>query len=66
MILPRRDFLRLLGVAAGTAGLDGCGQMWAVPDARIERALRGPGLESAVQTVCGLCPSGSRAIPTTR
>jgi len=32
--------------------------MWAVPDERIERALRGPGLESAVQTVCGLCPSG--------
>lgn len=58
MILPRRDFLRLLGVATGTAGLGGCGSLWTVPDEMVERALRGPGLESEAQTVCGLCPSG--------
>lgn len=58
MILPRRDFLKLLGVAAGSAGLGGCAARWAVPDDRVEMALRGPGLESEVQTVCGMCESG--------
>ena len=32
--------------------------MWSVPDEMVDRALRGPGLESTAQTVCGLCPSG--------
>jgi len=58
MILPRREFLKLLGITTGTAGLAGCGTMWSVPDDMVDRALRGPGLESAAQTVCGLCPSG--------
>jgi len=58
MILPRRDFLRLLGVATGAASIGGCANLWSVPDDLVERALRGPGLESEAQTVCGLCPSG--------
>jgi anaerobic selenocysteine-containing dehydrogenase len=58
MILPRREFLRLLGITTGAAGIGGCGSLWSVPDEMVERALRGPGLESEVQTVCGLCPSG--------
>ncbi|MGD8329473.1 MAG: molybdopterin-dependent oxidoreductase, partial [Acidobacteriota bacterium] len=58
MDLPRRDFLRLLGVATGAASIGGCSPLWSVPDDLIERALRGPGLESEAQTVCGLCPSG--------
>jgi len=55
MIIPRRDFLKLLGVAAGSVGVGGCGQQWGVPDRLVELALRGPGLDSYVQTICGLC-----------
>lgn len=58
MMIPRREFMRLLGVAAGAAGAGGCGRRWAVPDDLVEQALRGPGLESFAQTVCGLCESG--------
>jgi anaerobic selenocysteine-containing dehydrogenase len=58
MILPRRDFLRLLGVATAGAGLAGCGRQWSVPDQLVAMAMRGPGLESHVQTVCGLCEGG--------
>jgi anaerobic selenocysteine-containing dehydrogenase len=55
MILPRREFLKLLGVAAGATGLGGCGQQWSVPDHLVELAQRGPGLNSHVQTICGMC-----------
>ena len=58
MIIPRREFLKILGVAAGSAGLGGCGRMWGVPDRLVQEALRGPGLESSLQTVCGLCEAG--------
>ena len=58
MNLPRRDFLKLLGVATGAVGVGGCGRMWQVPDRLVDMALRGPGLESHVQTVCGLCQGG--------
>lgn len=55
MIIARREFLKLLGVTAGTVGLGGCARDWLVPDNLVELAQRGPGLESFVQTVCGLC-----------
>ncbi|MGB6366974.1 MAG: molybdopterin-dependent oxidoreductase [Thermoanaerobaculia bacterium] len=58
MILPRRDFLKMLGVAAGAATVGGCGREWAVPDRLVDLALRGPGLESQAQTICGLCEGG--------
>jgi anaerobic selenocysteine-containing dehydrogenase len=58
MIIPRREFLKMLGVAAGTASLGGCGRLWGVPDHWVQEALRGPGLESSLQTVCGLCEAG--------
>jgi len=57
MIIPRREFLRLFGLAAG-AGMAGCDQFWSVPDRLVDLALRGPGLESFVQSVCGLCEGG--------
>ncbi|MEJ2086120.1 MAG: molybdopterin-dependent oxidoreductase, partial [Acidobacteriota bacterium] len=58
MILPRREFLKMLGVAAGAAGMGGCGRLWGVPDRMVQEALRGPGVESHLQTLCGLCESG--------
>ena len=58
MIVPRRDFLKMLGVATGTLGLAGCDRAWSVPDRLVELAQRGPGLETQVPTTCGLCESG--------
>lgn len=58
MILDRREFLKLLGVSACAAGTAGCGQEWSVPDDLVELALRGPGIETYKNTVCGLCPAG--------
>ena len=58
MIIPRREFLRMLGLAAGATGMAGCDQFWSVPDRLVDLALRGPGLESELQTVCGLCEGG--------
>ncbi len=58
MIVARREFLKLLGVTAGAAGLAGCDRSWSVPARLVELALRGPGLESQSQTICGLCESG--------
>jgi len=53
--IARRSFLQLLGTAAGAASLDGCRP--GPPRSRVDLALRGPGLESEAQTVCGLCES---------
>lgn len=47
----------MLGLAAGATGMSGC-QLWNVPDDLVALAARGPGLESEVQTVCGMCESG--------
>ena len=58
MILELREFWKLLGLAAGTTGLGGCGHSWQVPDNLVELARRGPGLESDIQTICGLCEGG--------
>ena len=58
MIVPRREFLKMLGVATGSLGLGGCDREWLVPDNLVELAQRGPGLESQVPTICGLCESG--------
>ena len=57
MILQRRDFLKLLGLGAGSVGMGGC-RNWLVPDDRVELALRGPGLVTHVNTICGLCEGG--------
>ena len=58
MIVARRDFLKMLGVATGTLGFGGCERSWLVPDRLVELAQRGPGLETRVPTICGLCESG--------
>jgi len=55
--LPRRDFLTMLGLGAGSAWLQGCGKMWSVPAELVEMALRGPGLETEQPSICGLCPA---------
>jgi len=57
MILRRREFLRLLGLGAGSASLGGC-WTWLVPDERVELALRGPGIVTHANTICGLCEAG--------
>lgn len=48
----------MLGVASGSLGIGACDRNWLVPDDLVERALRGPGLETQVSTICGLCESG--------
>ena len=58
MLLPRRDFLRLMGGAAGATAVGSCGKLWRVPDKLVELAQRGPGIESHLNTVCGLCEGG--------
>jgi len=57
MIIERREFLKLMGLAAGALGIEGCGTDWLVPDDIVELALRGPGIETVERTVCGLCES---------
>jgi anaerobic selenocysteine-containing dehydrogenase len=58
MIFERRDFLKLLGLTAGSVGMGSCGGRWSMPDNLVEMALRGPGLSSDAQSICGLCQSG--------
>lgn len=58
MILDRRELLTLLGLATAGATVGGCGARWRVPEELVERALRGPGLESFERTICGQCESG--------
>ena len=57
MILKRRELLKLLGMSAGSAGVGGCWS-WLVPDERVALALRGPGIVTHVNTICGLCEGG--------
>jgi anaerobic selenocysteine-containing dehydrogenase len=58
VIVPRREFLKMLGVATGSLGIGGCDREWLVPEDVVELAQRGPGLETQVPTICGLCDSG--------
>ncbi|HSM15151.1 MAG TPA: molybdopterin-dependent oxidoreductase, partial [Thermoanaerobaculia bacterium] len=58
MILDRRELLKLLGLAGSGTAVGGCDALWKIPDELVERALRGPGLESFAHTVCGLCEGG--------
>ncbi|MCP4203193.1 MAG: molybdopterin-dependent oxidoreductase [bacterium] len=57
MILERREFLKLLGGSVGTVSLGSCGR-FLVPDRMVELALRGPGIERQLNTICGLCEGG--------
>jgi anaerobic selenocysteine-containing dehydrogenase len=57
VILERREFLRLIGGAGGALTLGSCSR-FSVPERLVKLALRGPGLESQVNTVCGLCEGG--------
>lgn len=57
MILERRDFLKLVGAAVGGACLGSCDRL-RVPDRLVELALRGPGVETSLNTVCRLCEGG--------
>ncbi len=41
----------------GTVSLGSCGR-FLVPDRMVEQALRGPGIERQVNTICGLCEGG--------
>ena len=58
MLLQRRDFLRLMGGAAGATAVGSCGRLWRVPDELVALAQRGPGEESHIHTICGLCEGG--------
>lgn len=58
MEIPRREFLKLLGLVAGATGMGACDRFWSVPDHLVELALRGPGLKSEMRTACGLCEAG--------
>ncbi len=48
----------MLGVSTVGLALADLDVVWAVPDDVIERALRGPGIETFKNTVCQLCPAG--------
>ncbi len=58
MLVERRRFLQLLGGTAAATAVAGCGRLWRVPDELVELAQRGPGIESRLHTVCGLCEGG--------
>ena len=60
MEIRRRDFLKLLGGAAGTMAISGYGldQIISVPEELIEKAQNGPGVETWKNTICGQCPGG--------
>jgi anaerobic selenocysteine-containing dehydrogenase len=60
MEIRRREFLKLFGGVSGALLLGGCGldEVLEVPEALIERARRGPGIETWKNTICGLCPGG--------
>lgn len=58
VFIPRREFLRMLGVVAGAAGLSACEQEWLVPARLVDLALQGPGKETFQNTICGLCEGG--------
>ena len=58
MLIERRDFLKLIGGAAAAGAVSGCGRLWRVPDDLVELARRGPGVESHLNTICGLCEGG--------
>lgn len=62
MELDRRDFLKLLGLAGGTAGglslgHEGLETLWAAV-ADSEREWPGPGVETWVTSTCQQCPGG--------
>ena len=60
MEIKRRDFLKLLGGASGALALGayGCGDVIDVPEKLIEKAKKGPGIETWTNTICGQCPAG--------
>ncbi|MEW6509637.1 MAG: molybdopterin-dependent oxidoreductase [Bacteroidota bacterium] len=60
MEIRRREFLKLIGGASGTLLLSGCGMddVLEIPANLIEKARRGPKVETWKNTICGLCPGG--------
>ena len=60
MEIKRRDFLKLFGVASGAVVLAGCGldDTFALPQEILDKAGKGPGIETWKNTVCSLCPGG--------
>lgn len=56
-VLPRREFLKIVGASTAAAML-GCDRQWSVPERLVALALRGPGLETHANTICGLCEGG--------
>ncbi len=60
MEIRRREFLKLFGGISGAVLLGGSGfdDVFELPASLIERAKRGPGVETWQNTICGLCPGG--------
>jgi anaerobic selenocysteine-containing dehydrogenase len=59
MKIPRRKFLRILGVTTGGAvAFGGVKKIWSVPEKLFEQAKIGPGIETWKNTICRLCSSG--------
>jgi anaerobic selenocysteine-containing dehydrogenase len=58
MVVRRREFLKLLGGTVGGSGLSACSGQWEVPDRLVEMALRGPGIETSLHSICRLCETG--------
>ena len=60
MEIKRRDFLKLFGGMSGALALNGCrfDEVFDLPENLIEKAKRGPGIESWANTICSMCPGG--------
>jgi len=60
MEITRRDFIKLLGGISSTIALSGCtlDDVFEVPSRLINRAKKGPGIETWKNTICGFCTGG--------
>lgn len=60
MEINRRDFIRLFGGVSGGVALGalGCNEIFDVPEALIDIARNGPGIETWKNSICSLCPGG--------
>ncbi|MBF8247242.1 MAG: hypothetical protein HW374_42 [Bacteroidetes bacterium] len=60
MEIKRRDFIKIFGGVSGAVLFGGYGleEVFKLPDNLVEQARKGPGVETWVNTTCGMCPGG--------
>ncbi len=60
MEIKRREFIKLFGGVSGAVIFGSCAleDVFKMPDALIEKARRGPGVETWINTTCSMCPGG--------